>query len=149
MAYTFGTTEAAARRLESIAAFFNPLAERFIGQFLRGSPRLALDLGCGPGFTTDMLARASRSQRVCGMDNSTAFLDMARTRYPHYQFIHHDVTVTPFPVRVDVAYVRFVLSHLTGPASLVNRWLGELTPGGVLFIEELEEIRTTVGVFRQ
>jgi SAM-dependent methyltransferase len=149
MAYTFGTTEIAARRLESIAAFFNPLAERFIGAFLPGSPRVALDLGCGPGFTTDMLARASRSHTVCGMDNSPAFLDMARKKYPRYQFIQHDVTVTPFPVRADVAYVRFLLSHLADPAALVNRWLRELAPGGLLFIEELEDIHTRVPVFRQ
>jgi trans-aconitate 2-methyltransferase len=149
MAYTFGNTEIAARRLESIAAFFNPLAERFIAAFLRGSPRVALDLGCGPGFTTDMLARACRAQTVCGMDNSPAFLDMARKKYPQHQFIQHDVTVTPFPVRADVAYVRFLLSHLADPAAVVNRWLGELAPGGLLFIEELEDIHTTVAVFRQ
>ena len=54
--YTFGTNSAAALRLEEIGKYFNPRAADFIRQFASGVPDIAVDLGCGPGFTTNMLA---------------------------------------------------------------------------------------------
>jgi len=46
-------------------------------------------------------------------------------------------------------YARFLLSHLTDVVALVNRWLPELKEGGMVFIEELEDITTEIGVFRK
>jgi SAM-dependent methyltransferase len=149
MKYTFGTSEAAARRLESIAGFFNPRAMTFIAGHVRAPVASGLDLGCGPGFTTDMLSRVLPGAAVYGLDSSDAFLRMARTRFPHGTFLRHDVTRTPFPVRGQILYVRFLLSHLPDAVGLVNRWVDELAPDGMLFIEETEAIDTTIGVFHR
>lgn len=146
--YTFGTTGSAAKRLESIAAFFDPLSEVLIGTYVKEAAS-ALDLGCGPGCTTAMLARALPRAQIAGLDKSPEFLRRARRRLPRGEFLAHDVTVTPFPRRAEVLYARSLLSHLPEPAALVNRWLGELPPGGWLIVEELEEIETGVGAFRQ
>ena len=148
MKYTFGTSAEAASRLEEIAKFFNPLALRFVAQYADSSPKCAVDLGCGPGFTTDMLAHATKCLNVCGLDNSPEFLAMARERFKHCVFIEHDVTEAPFPTTADITYVRFLLSHLSNPVSLVNKWLTQLTPDGVLLIEEVEGIEMEVEVFR-
>ena len=64
-------------------------------------------------------------------------------------FIEHDVSKTPFPVMADVMYARFLLSHLRDVEELVNRWLKELNEGGMVFIEELEDITTESEVFRK
>src|SRR6185295_15312555 len=111
--YTFGTDDAGAKRLESIAEFFNPLAAAFIRQYLDGEPRQsAIDLGCGPGFTTDMLAQTTGCPDVYGLDSAAPFVEMARGRFPQYHFVEQDVTRLPFPAQADVMYVRFLLSHL-------------------------------------
>ena len=74
---------------------------------------------------------------------------MARLRVPRARFLLHDVTTTPFPARADFMYARSLLSHLADPVGLVNRWVRESAPGGVLIVEELEEIHTELPVFRR
>ncbi len=149
MRYTFGESHAASDRLRSIADFFNPLAATFIRSYVCGPVGVGLDLGCGPGFTTDMLAGVLSGARIYGLDNSPVFLVMAREKFSGCEFLQHDVTVSPFPVRADVMYERFVLPHLKSVVDLVNRWVGELCPGGLLFLDELEAIETDVPVFRR
>src|SRR5690349_4376152 len=46
----------------------------------RGDGRLALDVGCGPGFVAVSLAR--RGWRACGVDFSAPMLAQARAAHP-------------------------------------------------------------------
>jgi SAM-dependent methyltransferase len=149
MRYTFGNTDIAAKRLEDVAAFFNPLSAEFIKKHVKGPVASALDLGCGPGFSTDMISRALGCRQTYGMDRSPEFLKTAGDRYPRYSFIEHDLTETPFPVNPDLMYARFVLTHLKDAAGLVSLWIGELSQGGVLLIEEVERIDTEVAAFKK
>ncbi len=149
MKYTFGTDRTAAQRLEEIARFFNPLAADFIREHVDGPVGSALDLGCGPGHTTDMFSSAIDCPDVYGMDISSQFLTMAAERFPHCTFIEHDVAKTPFPVRAEIMYVRFLLSHLRDVVDLVNRWTTQLTAHGRLIVDELEGVDTEVPVFQE
>jgi trans-aconitate 2-methyltransferase len=149
MKYTFGTSSEAAARLEAIARFFNPLTARLIREHVVATPGVAIDLGCGPGFTTDMLSRAAGARETYGLDRSGEFLARAGAQYPHCRFLEHDVTVIPFPVSADVMYVRFVLSHLLDPVEVVNDWITQLAVGGILVIEEVEAIDTEIDVFKR
>ena len=149
MRYTYGTNNEAEARLELIARFFNPKAAEFIDRYVEEPVEVAVDLGCGPGFTTQMLFNALGSSRVFGLDRSADFLKMAASRLPQCTFIRHDVTETPFPVQPDLMYTRFLLSHLADAADLIRAWTGELNRGGILLIEEIEDITAEVGVFRR
>ena len=149
MKYTYGTSIAAARRLEDISAFFNPAATTFIRRHLNGPVDCVLDIGCGPGFSTDMLLRAISCSRAFGLDNSDFFIQLAKNRFPYCWFIEHNILYTPFPVSADVMYTRFVLSHLAEPVDRVNRWVEQLPPNGLFFIDELEAIDTDIAVFKR
>lgn len=149
MRYSFGTTHAAALRLETIAHFFNPVAEAFIREHVKTPVDIAVDLGCGPGFTTQLLMDALPGATLYGLDNSRAFLDLARERLPEARFMEHDVTRRPFPIRGNVLYARFLLSHLPDVVALVNGWTDELAPQGLLFVDELEAIDTEIPAFKR
>src|SRR6476469_7552434 len=56
--YTYGDSDLAGDRLELVARLFAPASRAFLLAGASQRPRLALDLGCGPGATTD-LVRAS------------------------------------------------------------------------------------------
>lgn len=78
--YAFGDDPAAARRLARLAELFGPTSSAFIARAVTDPPRLALDLGCGPGHTTRLLAEATGAAQTVGLDRARAFLDLARAR---------------------------------------------------------------------
>jgi trans-aconitate 2-methyltransferase len=149
MRYTFGTTKKAADRLGDIARVFNPLAAEFLRKHINEKVETALDLGCGPGFTTDMIYRTLKCKKIYGFDNSKEMLEYAQKQFFHYSFIFQDITDFPFPVKPDFMYARFLLSHLKNAIDLVNKWINELKKGGYLFIEEVEDIDTDVPAFEK
>ncbi|MBN1949907.1 MAG: class I SAM-dependent methyltransferase [Bacteroidales bacterium] len=148
MRYTFGHTNTAADRLRQIAEFFDPHSEEFIREHVLFPVNRSADLGCGPGFTTAMLARACQPAELVGFDLSSYFLDLARTEFPGYDFQQHDVTLLEDPFGFDLMYCRFLLSHLRHHKEMIRKWISCLRPGGCLILDELEDVLTDVSVFR-
>ncbi len=149
MRYTFGTSETALRRLGKLAEIFNPSSREFVKKYLAHPVNAVIDLGCGPGFTTQMLSTAARSGAFYGFDNSEEFLVSARELSSGGVFVNHDITKTPFPLAADALYLRFVLSHLLYPVELLNRWSREMRHDGIMLVEEVEAIETDSDVFKR
>ena len=149
MRYTLGTDRTAALRLEQLASFFNPFSRQFIQKHVTAPVGSALDLGCGPGFTTAMVAEATGCPNVYGLDSSARFLKAAADRFKQCRFLKHDVSRAPFPVRVDLIYARFLLTHLKHQTELVNQWVQQLNDNGMLLIEETDDIDTGIEVFKK
>src|SRR5581483_5156946 len=146
--YTFGDTDLAAERLALVAEVFDPPSRRFLAEArdaLAAPPALALDLGCGPGRTTQLVAEMTGAARTVGIDASASFLAEA-TRLcdsTGIEFLQHDVTAVPFPVGpADLVYCRLLLAHLPDPAAVLDRWMTQVRPGGVLAVDEVEYIET-------
>ena len=65
-------------------------------------------------------------------------------------FQRHDVTGVPFPIGpAELAYCRFLLTHLRDPAAVLTAWATALAPGTLLAVEEVEWIETTSATFRE
>ena len=109
-------------------------------------PRLVADLGCGPGYTTHLLADTLDPQRTVGLDNSEIFLAHVRaTATDRVSFHLHDITKAPFPeAPFDIIFSRLVLTHLQDPMAAIALWTDQLRPRGLLLIEEVERIDTDI-----
>jgi SAM-dependent methyltransferase len=142
--YAFGDSEIAAARLEMVARVFEPATRALLREADPAERNLAIDLGCGPGHTTALLAEVLRCRHTVGLDFSAEFIERARRfASDSVAFYVHDVTVVPFPVGLaDLLYCRFLLTHLRDPARVVARWAEQLVSGGVLAVEEVESITT-------
>jgi trans-aconitate 2-methyltransferase len=149
MAYAFGDSDPAAQRLRLLADVFARSTRPFLCEAAPGGRRLALDLGCGPGYTTHLLAATLDCARVTGLDNSERFISLAkRTENDRVSFARHDITAVPFPTGpAGVIYARFLLTHLQDPAQAIASWATQLQRGGLLLLEETEWIDTTNPVF--
>src|SRR5690348_7426963 len=112
--YTFGDSDLAAERLRLLADAFAPSSRAFVGRLGREPVRLAIDLGCGPGYTTALLAAGTGATATIGLDSSPRFLARAWRQAPRgVAFGEHDVTRVPFPAPLaDLIYGRFVVTHL-------------------------------------
>ena len=154
LGYAFGDNEVARQRLTLLAEVFNPSSRPLLVEHAPPRVRLAVDLGCGPGATTCLVAEVTAAERTVGLDSSLSFLAAARAAYAGggKEFIEHDVTRTPFPAPVsaaDVIFARFLLAHLPDLAGALSAWLAQLSPLGVLVLEETETIETANPVFRR
>ncbi|MGB8963621.1 MAG: chorismate mutase [Pseudonocardiaceae bacterium] len=149
--YAFGESDVAVQRLALLAEVFGPGSRSFLARHACCASRIAVDLGCGPGWSTRLLAEASGANRTVGMDTSVAFRAVAQAAAPAgVEFVEHDVTQLPFPEPArgaTVAYARFLLAHLPDIGGAVAGWLSQLDPLGVLLLEETETIHTTDPAF--
>lgn len=134
-----------------LASVFGPTSRTLLGDLPSARRRVVLDLGCGPGHTTAMLAAACPEADVIGIDASDAFVSEATTSATarcRYQVA--DVTETPLPgAPADLIYARFLVVHLPDPQAAMDGWARQLAPGGVLVVEEPERIDTVDADFRR
>jgi trans-aconitate 2-methyltransferase len=134
---------------------YAPSSSALLDDAVTRPPALAYDLGCGPGYTTDMVARVTRARRTIGLDSSASFLAAARARQEetptagHPEFTAHDVLALPFPAGpADLIYCRLLLAHLADPADAVMRWASQLTDDGMVVVDEIEWIETSHPLLR-
>jgi SAM-dependent methyltransferase len=142
--YTFGDNDLAAQRLELLAAAFAPSSRGWLESLgLRGCG-CAVDLGCGPGHTTALLAQVLAPTTAIGVDQSERLLARARAgAEAGTRFVAADLSAGPPPVPpADVLYARFLLTHLVGPTQVLARWLPAVRPGGALLLEEVAALES-------
>lgn len=144
--YTFGDTELAERRLELLGTTFQDTTRDFLRGAAPAEPALAVDLGSGPGHTTELLRDTLHPQLTLAIDFSEAYVAATAKRVggePDVEVIEADVLELPERVRdANVIFVRMLLTHLRDPLGAIDLWLERLAPGGVLLLEEVELIET-------
>lgn len=149
--YCFGDSDAAAERLALLAEVFAESSRSLIARSIPPHRDAVLDLGCGPGYSTRLIAETCRPARLIGLDASERYVSLARrlTADAGIDFAVHDATSLPLPAApVDVVFSRLLLAHLPNPLEVVDGWRTQLRSGGVLVIEELDDIDTPAGPLR-
>jgi SAM-dependent methyltransferase len=148
--YAFGDSAPAARRLGLLADLFEPPTRAFLARFAGRPLDLAVDLGCGTGHTTRLLASVLGPRRTLGLDQSASFVARAAAAAPPgVGFAVHDVTAVPFPGGpADLCFCRLLLSHLPDPAAALGAWATQLAPGGLLLVDEVDRIHTAAPALR-
>jgi trans-aconitate 2-methyltransferase len=96
------------------------------------APARAVDLGCGPGNSTELLAERWPQVRLIGLDTSDDMLAAARRRLPHASFEKADLALWTAPEPVDLIFANAVLQWVSDHDALLPRLAQQLAPGGVL-----------------
>ena len=99
------------------------------------SARHVVDLGCGPGNSTELLVARFPGAAVSGIDTSAAMLDSARKRLPGCTFEQADIAAWQPGTPPDLIYANAALHWVPGHTALVPRLFGMLAPGGVLAVQ--------------
>jgi len=97
--------------------------------------RRAVDLGCGPGNSTAVLAARYPEATIVGVDNDDDMLASARQRLPTIEFVRADIASWQPAAPVDVVLANASLQWLPDHATLYPRLLGHVAPGGALAIQ--------------
>ena len=100
-----------------------------------GDVRTAVDLGCGPGNSTEVLADRFPQAVVTGMDSSDDMLVDARKRLPALNFELADIGAWNPVQKFDVILANASLQWLPDHATLYPHLVNQLTPGGTLAVQ--------------
>jgi len=143
--YTFGDNLRASARLRKLAEMYEVESRELLRRSGVNAPRLAVDLGCGPGWSTRLLQDALKPRRTVGLDASPVFVEEARTRHgTDLEFEVHDIVNVPFPVDApEVMFCRFLLTHLRSLREVLAAWAGVAAPGGLLVVHETESLEAS------
>ena len=97
--------------------------------------RSAVDLGCGPGNSTETLAAHAPGAAISGLDSSADMIAAARQRLPQFRFDVSDIstwdTTGPYDLILANAVLQWVPDHERVFPSLVSR----LALGGSLAVQ--------------
>lgn len=107
-----------------------------VAQIGATDPRRVVDLGCGPGNLTAVLAQRWPGATVTGTDNSPEMIDAARASSAqtaqNLEFAIGDVRSWRPEHPVDVIVCNAVLQWVPGHEELLPRWADHLALGGWL-----------------
>ena len=100
--------------------------------------RAAVDLGCGPGNSTELLAARYPAAQVIGVDSSKDMLRQARERLPACSFVEGDVSSWVPDGPVDLLFANAVFQWVPEHPAVMRR-LVELLPEGGVFAAQMPD----------
>lgn len=98
-------------------------------------PKLVVDVGCGPGNSTELLVRRWPGARVQGVDNSPEMLTRARADLPGVRFIEADLAEYQPDEAPDVLFANAVMQWVPGHDGVLLRLLQSLAGGGAIAMQ--------------
>ena len=97
--------------------------------------RCAVDIGCGPGNSTELLVERFPGAEVVGLDSSPEMLAAARERLPGVRFVAADVATWVPEEPVDLLYANATFQWVPDHRTVLKRLFAALPVGGVLAIQ--------------
>jgi trans-aconitate 2-methyltransferase len=95
----------------------------------------AVDMGCGPGNSTELIADRFPDARVTGLDTSPAMLDEARKRLPGCDFSLANANDWVPERGTDLVFANAIYQWVPGHLEQLPKVLAALAPGGVLAVQ--------------
>ncbi len=103
-------------------------------------PHRILDLGCGPGNSTRVLADRWPESRITALDHSEAMLERARADWPadgraRVEWVRADAAGYETAESYDLVFSNAAVQWIPGHERLLARLLAFLNPGGALAVQ--------------
>jgi trans-aconitate 2-methyltransferase len=116
-------------------------ARDLLAQVPLSDVRRAIDLGCGPGNSTELLVQRYPSAVVSGIDSSKDMLRQARTRLPLCEFVEGDLENWIPEEPVDLLFANATFQWVPDHLNTMRRLAQALPPGGVLAVQMPDNTR--------
>lgn len=97
--------------------------------------RMIIDLGCGDGPVTALLADRWPAAEITGIDSSGAMLAKARSLCPTVTFVEADIAAWKAEQPPGLIFSNATLQWLDGHNTLLPKLLSMLAPGGVMAVQ--------------
>lgn len=95
----------------------------------------AIDLGCGPGNSTELIIDRYGRQAVSGLDSDRNMLEAARKRLPDTTFAEADLATWQPDEPADLLFANAVFQWLPTHLDIFERLMDGLSKGGALAVQ--------------
>jgi trans-aconitate 2-methyltransferase len=99
------------------------------------APGRVIDLGCGPGNSTAVLAERWPDAEIVGLDSSAEMVARARADFPKVDFLESDIGSWQTDEPFDVVFSNAALQWLPDHRGLLPHLHSQVAPGGVLAVQ--------------
>jgi trans-aconitate 2-methyltransferase len=99
------------------------------------APRTVIDLGCGPGNSTELLHRRWPGAHIVGVDNSAEMIAAARAGHPDRQWQLGDIARWTPAAPCDVVFSNAALQWVPDHARVLPHLFAQVAPGGALAVQ--------------
>jgi len=110
-------------------------ARDLLAQVPLASVERAIDLGCGPGNSTELIVERYGATNVSGLDSDDNMLEAARKRMPGTVFAKADLASWRPEGPVDLLFANAVFQWLPNHLDILDQLMDSLKPGGVLAVQ--------------
>lgn len=131
-------------RLDLLARVLRPTTMQLLDRVGLGRRMKCLDVGCGGGHVAILIAGIVGPQgRVIGTDADAEILALARedakaAKLTNITFQQLDVSACSWDKEFDLAYARFLFSHLKEPENCIAAMVKACASGGTIVIEDTD-----------
>lgn len=99
------------------------------------NPRSIIDLGCGPGNSTQVLVNRWPYSDITGLDSSSSMIEKARLEYPAQKWIIGDAAKPDPDARYDLVFSNATLQWIPDHESFIPRLYDLVAPGGAFAVQ--------------
>src|SRR5437763_16989408 len=110
-------------------------ARDLLAQVPLSDPKRVVDLGCGPGNSTELLVARFPTAEVIGLDSSPDMIAAARKRLPYCRFATADLATWVPDKAADLLFANAVFQWVPDHAQVLRRLCEGLPPGGALAVQ--------------
>ncbi len=100
------------------------------------TPRRIVDLGCGPGNSTEALRRRWPDAHIVGIDRSPEMIAAAKAAYPEGTWEIGDAGSWSAGELFDLVYANAMLHWLPDHTRVCRHWMEQVAPGGALAVQQ-------------
>ena len=99
------------------------------------NPKSIIDIGCGPGNSTQVLRNRWPNAKIAGLDSSANMIEKAKKDYPDTEWIIGDASTFAFDKEYDVVFSNAALQWIQNHDSLIPRLFSIVAPSGALAVQ--------------
>ena len=99
------------------------------------TPVNVVDIGCGPGNSSQVLLQRWPKSNLIGIDNSPAMIEKAKKDYPNQEWILTDAISFESDIKFDVIFSNATIQWLTDHENLFEKINDMLSENGVVAIQ--------------
>lgn len=98
-------------------------------------PRRIIDLGCGPGNSTETLVERWPEADVTGLDSSPDMIAAAQKSHPRQHWVRGDIATWETDVPFDLVFSNAALQWVSNHQAVFPRLFRQVAPGGALAVQ--------------